>query len=65
MSNRMSEQLAQRLANLLAAQIADRLFVNGDGEGAVRLMLIGRNGEDLGGWCRHAAIEQIVKVLNK
>ena len=63
MSNRMSEQLAQRLANLLAAQIADRLFVNGDGEEAQRLMLLSPNGKDLGGFCKRAAIDQIMRVL--
>ena len=63
MSDRMSKQLAQRLAEVVAAQIADRLFVNGDGKKAQRLMLISPNGKDLGGWCKQAAIDQILQVL--
>ena len=54
----------ERLAN----QIADRLFTNGAGEQADRLVLFkevvsGDKKCDLGGWCRHAVVHQVLEVL--
>jgi hypothetical protein len=37
--------------------------VNGANQKAQRLVLTSAKGEDLGGWCKEAAIDQIASVL--
>ena len=55
----MTEQQARIAANL----IVTRLFVNSMGQHATRLVLTFKGGRDLGGWCKQAVIDQIVRVL--
>lgn len=50
-------------ANEIAQAIADRLFINGNGDHAERLILSGTNGRDLGGWCQQAVVDVIVDEL--
>lgn len=47
----------------IATAIADNLFVNGNGTHAERLMLVGADGRDLGGWCKQAVVDVIVDEL--
>ncbi len=49
----------------IGERIADRLFTNGQGKRAGRLVLTvdGPPKLDLGGWCRAAVIDQIVEEL--
>ncbi len=47
------------LASDLATKIADLLFTNAAKQKAKRLVLTGPNGEDLGGWCHAAVVDQI------
>ena len=47
----------------VAENIAERLFVNGQGTEAHRLVLMSIHGSDLGGWCKQAVVDQIVCVL--
>ena len=49
----------------LAARIADRLFTNGGGEKAQRLVLTvdWPSQRNLGGWCKGAVVDQITSVL--
>jgi len=48
-----------------AQWIAESLFVNGQGEQADRLVLTSADGKDLGGWCRRAVVDQIMKTLDE
>jgi len=50
---------------LLAHRIADRLFVNGSGQKAQRLVLTTSDERALGGWCKEAVIAQIVEELSR
>ena len=47
----------------IAEKIATRLFVNGLGQEAARLVLVDSNNRDLGGWCKRAVIDQIREIL--
>ena len=49
----------------LAQRIADKLFVNGNGQKAERLVLMSPAQKDLGGWCKQAVIDRIVESLNE
>lgn len=49
----------------IAAAIVERLFTNGAGQRAERLVLTDRNGRDLGGWADKPAQDQIVRVLRQ
>ena len=42
-----------------AKRVADKLFVNGQGQEAQRLVLTSSDGKDLGGWCKQAIIDQL------
>lgn len=58
----------ERQIKLLSRQIADRLFTNGAGDEASRLVMYrevasGDKKCDLGGWCREAVIDQVSEVL--
>ena len=44
-------------------QIAARLFVNGAGQKAQRLVLELADGRDGGGWSEPAVVDQVVSVL--
>jgi len=46
-------------------EILNRLFSNGAGETAKRLVLKLENGRDGGGWCRNAVRDQIRDVLQQ
>ena len=46
-----------------AEKIADRLFTNGSGEKAERLVLELSSKRDGGGWSRSAVIDQINEVI--
>ena len=48
----------------VAVSIADDLFVNGDGDEAIRLVLDIRMKKDGGGWCKEAVIDLIERKLN-
>lgn len=48
----------------IAERIVEYLFVNGQGEQAERLKLISPDGKYLGGWCRRAVIDCIVRELD-
>lgn len=60
---------------IVAKKIADALMTNGCGNKADRLVMIRRMPKkddrmrwgdlDLGGWCKQAVIDQILKVLNE
>lgn len=45
-------------------ELIDRLFVNGSGERAARLVLELPGGRDGGGWCERAVRDQIRAALN-
>lgn len=49
----------------MAQLIADRLFTNGVGKRADRLVLTSKDGKDLGGWCEQAVVDEIEKALTK
>jgi hypothetical protein len=49
----------------LAKAITDKLFINGFGEVANRLVMESDNGKDIGGWCRLAVEDQIKEVLDE
>ena len=49
----------------LAQDIASELFRNGYGEKAVRLAMLDKEGNDLGGWCKEAVVNQIVDLLKE
>lgn len=48
---------------LLAHRIADRLFLDGSGQKAQRLVLTTSDERAMGGWCKEAVIDQIVQEL--
>jgi hypothetical protein len=51
----------------IAKKIAERLFTNGNGIRATRLVLMDESGataRDLGGWCEESAIKEIEDQLN-
>ena len=48
----------------VAANVANKLFVNGIGEEAIRLMLISADGRDLGGWCKDAVRDLVLRELD-
>jgi hypothetical protein len=49
--------------NAAIEEIVNRLFENGSGEKARRLVLELENGRDGGGWCKDAVRDQIRDVL--
>lgn len=49
----------------LAQRIADRLFTDGSGEKANRLVMSRSDGKLLGGWSKGPAADQIVNVLRE
>jgi hypothetical protein len=50
----------------LVRRIVNRLFVNGCGEKASRLVLRDDvRGRDLGGWCRSAVRDRIIRELTR
>lgn len=48
----------------LAKKIAAALFVNGNGDRAQRLVLIGDDEKNLGGWSESSVAAQVQKILN-
>lgn len=67
-ADRMNDILKEARAARMADAIVERLFVNGFGEEALRLALIGNvNGatRDLGGWGRSAVRDIVVSVLTQ
>jgi len=58
-----SDKTTDTLLNELAERIAKRLFVNGCGEHAKRLVLELDNGRDGGGWCESAVRDQVAAEL--
>lgn len=59
--------MTPRQSRALARRIARRLFTNGAGQQAERLVLMvdGPPKRDLGGWCMRAAVDEIVGVLQR
>lgn len=57
-------QMFRRLQPTMAQIIANKLFHNGAGTEADRLVLTSRHGQDLGGWCKKAVIDQIEEALS-
>lgn len=56
----------KREVNKVASAIVKRLFTNGSGEKADRLVLTKdgvNNDRDLGGWSQQGALSQIINVL--
>jgi len=49
----------------LSEIIAERLFTNGAGHKAQRLVLEMENGSDGGGWCKKTVIDQIDRILTE
>lgn len=45
--------------------VVDELFRNGCGDEAQRLVLMTADGRNLGGWCREAVTDRLVKHLRK
>lgn len=52
-------------ARHVAERIADRLFVNGFGEEAHRLVMVDGLGRDLGGWRRSAVEAAVVAAIEE
>ena len=52
----------QKLSSEERVRVAD-LFKTGSGQQAERLVLEGKDQRDLGGWCRGAARDRILRVL--
>ena len=50
---------------VLARKIVNRLFVNGQGQNAKRLVLELADNSNGGGWCVGAAVEAVRQVLGK
>ena len=59
--------LTQDEQEQIAQKITDRLFVNGVGQHAERLLLVRDRPAkiELGGWCKQAVIDQILDVLSE
>ena len=49
----------------LAKDIASKLFRNGYGQEAVRLVTLDKEGLDIGGWCKEAVVNQIMDLLKE
>ena len=53
----------------IAEKIVEELFTNGNGDKADRIQLCQKSGgvleRDLGGWCKAAAVDAIVRVLEE
>lgn len=60
-----SEQLEGEVESIRKAiELAtDRLFTNGVGEHAERLVLTSASGKDLGGWCKKAVVDQLIEAI--
>ena len=52
-------------AKLVAIKCVKRLFVNGMGSHAERLVLMSKDGKDLGGWCLNSVQETIREEIIK
>lgn len=52
-------------ADKLARRITKKLFVNGFGDQATRLVLELENGRDGGGWCEEAVVDVIRDTINE
>ena len=48
-----------------AEAIADDLFKSGFGSKAYKLALVTAEGRDLGGWCKRAVVDRIMKKLEE
>jgi hypothetical protein len=55
--------MKEKQIDALVWKVVERLFSNGTGEEAYRLVLMSADGNNLGGWSRHGAATQIAKVL--
>lgn len=62
-TSRIEEQDRKDLK--IAKRIAEYLFVNGQRQEAKRLVLTSSKGKDLGGWCKKAVVDIIVKQLKE
>lgn len=49
----------------LAEQIASDLFTNGEGNRAERLVMLSKDGHDLGGWCYASVVERVCEALTR
>ena len=49
----------------ISERIAEKLFTNGGGEKAQRLVLELPDGKDGGGWCKRAVVDVIDAVLQQ
>jgi hypothetical protein len=47
------------------SDLVDRLFSNGTGQEAERLVLTSSCGENLGGWCKRAVIDQVLEAFRR
>lgn len=61
----MEINLSDKELDTIAEAITERLFTNGRGEKARRLVLELEDGQDGGGWGRRPAFEQIRDALQK
>ena len=61
--NRYEREMRPENIDQLAEKIVDRLMTSGDGQKAKRLVLELDLDRDGGGWCRKAAIAQVVEIL--
>lgn len=52
-------------AQRLARQIADRLFVAGNGERATRLILADARDTDRAGWCKAVIVDQAMQAITE
>ena len=60
---RVSRSVSSDLLDAAIEEILNRLFTNGAGETAQRLVLELENGRNGGGWCRNAVRDQIRDAL--
>lgn len=47
----------------LAERIADKLFTDGDGKVADRLVMVDEQNRMGGGWCRGAVVDRIIDIF--
>jgi len=61
----MTDEL-ERCVRQIADDIVERLFVNGVGERAKRLVLWNDSAkQDLGGWCERAVRDQVIAAIEE
>jgi hypothetical protein len=58
-----TKAIKTRRLNRIVGRIVKRLFTNGSGMIASRIVLTDDNKRDLGGWCQAATFDQIKQIF--